>query len=732
MAKDANGATYEGGTATKNPDGSYNVDTDKFTDADGNVFTHVVGGKVDASGHLTYAKSMDTPKGSGKAADVTGVSVQGGGYSIASVGSLQQGPIVITNGKNVKYENGCLTADTADSLVETDTIATKLDKVNYCDKTIDVKKADSVWASCVYMEDVENAKITAKTDVTIDADKDSEFKIKDCSTNQYDFKSLSDDSSLVISKSTTTTVLDLIDVQIELEKNGITETVESNNSAKVEVSRTDGMQHIHMEPVTLYTYDAKDATKDFSIRAWQDNHDIFLRKSDSDAFPPEVKSCKSCSIFDLPNHALEIRGIVDLNKPQIKKDGKSEGLVTFFTTGNKDAKAILTFDKDNAFINDVLILNDAPPYKTVVSNYITIEEAIQHGTSTERLLTINDKITKEKLTQSWIKSYRTAYSPSVMKVDDNTVDYQRNGVVLTVYPAGHSKIAELIKHLTSVHALLFASFAVILAGVAMSRPGKTFYRQDWTRLGHHSKLNRATNSKSAGVSSGKKSKRSSRGQLTIFMLLGVVILAVAMLLLFITVPDHIVVKSESTVQEYVNNCLKLAGEDTLKVLGLQGGHLALQTPFQTTPTTAFDYLQGVDNQLPLERIELDVGEDTKARTIKCIDNFKAFTGVTVENVGSPTVKAILGKDQTTFMMEYRFFVNKGTNRWEFKDFVATGKPVLNFLEATNATVISQIQNEERINLDSLPSATYTFFPYENALITLLEGKDYQFVFANKR
>ncbi len=299
----------------------------------------------------------------------------------SNVGTFQAGPVVITNGVNVKYINGCLTADSADSLVESDTIATKLDSMNYCDKTIEVKKADSVWASCVYMEDVENAKITAKTDVTIEADKGSEFKIKDCSTNNYDFKSLSDDSSLVVSKSTTTTVLDLKDVQIELVKNGVTETVESNSSATVEVSRIDGVQKVHMTPVTIYTYDAGNPEKDFSVRAWQDEHDLYLKKDMTDQLPSEVKTCKACSIFDLPNHALEIRGIIDLNKHQVNK-GKSEGLTAFFTTANANAKAILTFDDDNAFINDVLILNDAPPYKTVISNYLTVDEALQIGNAT--------------------------------------------------------------------------------------------------------------------------------------------------------------------------------------------------------------------------------------------------------------------------------------------------------------------------------------------------------------
>jgi hypothetical protein len=109
------------------------------------------------------------------------------------VGTFQAGPVVITNGVNVKYIDGCLSADSADSLVETDTVATKIDNLNYCEKTIDVKEADSVWAGCVFMEGVEDASITAGTEVEVTAEAGSEFAIKDCATNQYDFKALSDD-----------------------------------------------------------------------------------------------------------------------------------------------------------------------------------------------------------------------------------------------------------------------------------------------------------------------------------------------------------------------------------------------------------------------------------------------------------------------------------------------------------------------------------------------------------
>jgi hypothetical protein len=84
-------------------------------------------------------------------------------------------------------------------------------------------------------------------------------------------------------------------------------------------------------------------------------------------------------------------------------------------------------------------------------------------------------------------------------------------------------------------------------------------------------------------------------------------------------------------------------------------------------------------------------------------------------------------------LDYQFFVNKGEERWDFKEF-ATSIPIptLHYLDAVNATVNSQLQNEERINLDQLPLATYTFFPDKGDLMALIEGTEYQVLFANRR
>ncbi|MEK6848989.1 MAG: hypothetical protein AABY01_00285 [Nanoarchaeota archaeon] len=661
----------------------------------------LVNGKIDANGKILHADNFDV--GSAKGVDATDFVSDAGGYTIGSVGSLQQGPIVITNGKNVKYENGCLSADSAESLVETDTVATKIDKLNYCDKTIDVKEADSVWAGCVLMEDVEDASITAGTDVVVEADEGTEFTIKDCATHEFDFTSLSDDSKLIISKNTVVPTFELTDVDLALETANFTESVATNGTAMVEVSRIDGIQKVHMTATTIYKYDASDPEQDFSVRAWQDDHDLYLKKSMSDALPAEVKDCNGCSIADLANHHLEIRGTIDFNKNQLAPT-TNQGLSPFFTTANKNAKAILSFDDNNAFVKELLILNDAPPYRTYVSNYLTISEAVQVGTATQRLLKVNEAVEKKDLTASWLGSYRTTYSPATLKVENNVLDYQRNGVVLKVLPDQHKDINVLLQNINKTRLLVFMSVAGLIGGLGIN------------------------------LIAGKK--KLSRGQLTIFMLIGIVLMAVIGMMLYLvgvlSLPNQLHITDKEQVQTYVTQCLQMSGKSSIIASGLQGGHLALQPPFNENPKTAFLYETGNNNLLTLERMELDISQDTTTKLLTCLDNFEAFTGVKVETIGSPDVKTILGIKDSTFQLDYKFFVHKGDQRWDFESF-ATTVPIgmLKAINAANATVTSEIQNDEQINLDAIPSSIYTFFPLNNILIAIIDG-DAQFVFANKR
>lgn len=622
--------------------------------------------------------------------------------SAPSASTFQAGPIVITNGQNIIYQNGCISATSADSLVHVDTVATQLNTLTYCSNTLNVQTADSVWAGCVYMENVEDATITAGTQVVIQGQDTSNFSLKDCASNQLNFDALSDNATVTITKETVSPTYVLEDTLLTLDRANGSESIETNGTATAEIHRQNGVEKVIMTPVTIYTYDTKDQLRDFSIRAWQDGHTIYLKKMMTQVLPAEAGSCKDCTIVDLPNHRIDIRGVIDLNKAQVNRMGKSAGLSAFFTTGNKNAKASLLFDQDNAIVNELTILADAAPYKTYVSNYLAISESVQTNNRTERLLGVNEKILKNDLSTSLVKSYKTVYSNATTLIDNNQLTYQREGTNLIVLPDGHVQISEIVDKLKMKRAFLLLPL-----------------------LGFLLPLRR-------------------RGQLTIFILLGVIMMIIVGLMLYtvgiVSLPgERIKVTERQQVQDFATQCLAIAGKDSLDVFGVHGGYIMLPPPFFNAPATAYLYSNGNANLLPLDKAELSVATETKTRFLRCVDGFKTLSGVTVEVQKEPEIKSTFGARDTTFRMNYAFQVRKGDERWDFDEFGITMEvPALNNYLVANATVQSQLQNDGQINLDIMPSTKMTLFPLLQTLMSFQETfvgrqlEPYYFFFANQR
>lgn len=627
--------------------------------------------------------------------------------NVGHVDTFQAGPIVITDGTNVRYENGCFTADHVGSLIETENVLTDANQLSYCEQVIHVDDAETVWAGCIRMEDVEDTTIDARTIVTIQSEEGVDFPMTDCASNSIEFESLSDESSLSVTKETISPTYDLHDVIIEATRNNVTEGVETNGTASVEIHRLYGVIEVEMSPPTIYTYDALDPEQDFAVRAWQDDHKVYLKKRMTQEFPADVANCVDCTIVDLANHRTEVRGVIDIHKNQLKSDGKNlnQGPVRFFSTADPDAHAVLVFDEDNAIINDLIIMSNAPPYTTIISNYLQIFEAVQIGNETQRLLNIEYELEEDEVTQSLVKNYKTVYSESQMGSAGNILEYTRSGTRVKVLPPGHGEIDMLLNTVAGRRAMLGLSLLGLLLIPLVPK---------------------------------KK-----RGQLTIFMIIGLVILAVIGVMLYLTsVVDRannpVRVNDRQQVTDYIESCLSMSGREALLQFGIQGGHLNLQDPYFKSLPTAYLRDAGANNLLPLNRMELDLAENTKQRVLDCLGFFEGLQGVRVDPQRSPDVKVILGVRDTVFILEYPLFVTRQNERWEFTDFAATVDiSSLQSIETANITVNSQIQNEGRINLDTLPQTDMTLFPFENTLLALIEEfspealDPYYFFFANK-
>ena len=80
-----------------------------------------------------------------------------GGFMFDKVNTLQMDNNLISGGTNVSYTNGILSADHADSFVNTDFLSSNVDFLEAIPPIFKVLKADSVISGCVEINDAENS-----------------------------------------------------------------------------------------------------------------------------------------------------------------------------------------------------------------------------------------------------------------------------------------------------------------------------------------------------------------------------------------------------------------------------------------------------------------------------------------------------------------------------------------------------------------------------------------------
>ena len=84
-----------------------------------------------------------------------------GNYEIGKVKNIEKGNTKIINGIGVKFKNGELTAERADSFIKNSSIVTNVKTLKEAKEEFSVKAADSIISDCIRLDNI----------------KDSEFKI---------------------------------------------------------------------------------------------------------------------------------------------------------------------------------------------------------------------------------------------------------------------------------------------------------------------------------------------------------------------------------------------------------------------------------------------------------------------------------------------------------------------------------------------------------------------------
>lgn len=162
-----------------------------------------------------------------------------------------------------------------------------------------------------------------------------------------------------------------------------------------------------------------------------------------------------------------------------------------------------------------------------------------------------------------------------------------------------------------------------------------------------------------------------RGQLTIFIILGLaVLLAVGIVIYFtaqqVTLRGGVIVPREAQpVYDYISSCVSTIAEEGITLQGLQGGFLNIPSDIARTPTAYVPlddrgvikiplwYYEGEGRVPSLGLMEADLTAYVQQNLPGCIDNFTAFKDqYEVAVLGEPTSSVVIGDGAVTVKIDY--------------------------------------------------------------------------------
>jgi hypothetical protein len=633
-----------------------------------------------------------------------------GDFSAGSVGAMEikdfQGTsLQVEQGSDITKTSSSLCGSHADALRLGTTIHANVDDFCVRDKHVEVGHAEEVQIKCDdagrlwTTSPIDDAAFTVDDTIHLTSTLEQELGITDCSGNDLEVSLINENSKADFAKDGLTMKISNATVTWPEEENPqkpdfiIQDVLQANGSATLHLDRlTKKVQWVEMEPYFNYEFRTDNPATDFGIRAEDVPAKVFIRRTANQVVPDDFLTCKNCGVIDLPHRMITIRGNIEYLRKwfDTKKTGLSNDYSVIYHATNPDAVTVMNLDESYTYVDDMAIMTDAPPITTTISNYLTAKEW-NVGNETHRLLGVDEKLPKEQLAQNIIKSYRTVYSPATMSIDNNDLHYKRGTFLIDILSPVNPQIPDLMKGLLAVNAsLLLAAFIFF---------------------------------------------PSRKGQLTVFILIGIVLLIfVAFMLYYPPQTKEVQLVDQQGVNTYIHDCLAENAKATLKFIGSQGGAT-------TNPLT--QWFDGVAKPLTKDSIEESLRADLSKRVDICVKKLPRL----IKDVGNIepstiSINASIKNKDVTFGLQYPAKIQMGTTTFTVSDQVIQEPNTLQqTITLATSTVMSEQQFNGFIDTDALRAeqAKMTFFPYTKTLVTLVQdtayaekGTPYQFAFSSNR
>ncbi|MBI2546085.1 hypothetical protein HYV81_02810 [Candidatus Woesearchaeota archaeon] len=356
---------------------------------------------------------------------------------------------IINNGVNVKYKQGNLTAEHADSVIKDGSITTNVEDLNAGSQTFFLGKADSLMSDSITLRDLKNATVKVKQqDIQISFDGDYEINITDKSFAHTSFNA-TEGSSLVITK-TIPAYYNLSNGSlsfsgIEGPYGAFTETVQTATNASVYLNPSLGFICAFLMPLSTYAfYSFEDTRRDFAISIPQ-NSSQFKVCTRKDWVEKHDNNCNQCAIIDFVSKKIEMHGFVSYLRHHIKGSSVVSSSLQLFHISLPNASASFTLDAGFIFIPQLRIsyTQQHPEIsRTFASRYHTLYER-QVNNSMHRFLKTNFQLPLSEMSDNLVYTYTTNYSDFDTTIRDNVVS-QKAGSKVTVLPPNHPLIKKYL------------------------------------------------------------------------------------------------------------------------------------------------------------------------------------------------------------------------------------------------------------------------------------------------
>lgn len=388
---------------------------------------------------LGYALSEKTGKGVIIKNPTTGELTENG-FSVANAGLIKIEQTSVNNCIGCVYDGKKLIFKHADSVVTDKSVSTNIENFEGFADSFKVEKADSLLSGCLRFDNIKESEFSVfEGKVEAAVKNENNISITDCSYTQSEFES-NGNGSITVNKQAKPKY-EVKEGILKCKYGQNTDKIEAQNTASVEME--DCFSCMAIVPAGTYFYSDADIRKDFSVNVPKESsvYKLCLIKNQAQQFSAYN------GLVDFVNKKIELNGIVNYLRYQLKNSQISSLLSSFVYRGLKNVNALFNYDKDLLFLENISIkstINNKNQITITKPNNFYVIEEIEIDGKVHRVVDLS-LIAKEDTTQNIISNYKSDSLDVDVKISDGVLLQQIGESKVIILPPEHNSIGSFLR-----------------------------------------------------------------------------------------------------------------------------------------------------------------------------------------------------------------------------------------------------------------------------------------------